>query len=388
MTLTGLANATAGTPQSPTVTFYDEFNNIATGYTGTVQFSSNDPQGVLPAPYTFSPADAGTHTFGSGLMLKSAASITVNVTNSTGVFTAGQTITINPGPAVSLQVSGLHDLTLFEGQPTPKQQFRVEALDQYGNVATGYTGTAKFDGGDYPQYETLPTPSTLTNGRGVFEMSTSVIQNDCHYGDIPRNYPPITPTCAGYERVTATDTVNPAITGYQRFQVGAVVTPATYFIAPPTCPDSTNCMQLADGVVLNTDLPVYVDITNVNSDGSINGTMTATGANGVTVKTSVTMAAPEIYVTGTIVDVTQANNSAPAPVNLTVTGGQQLGYGSAATFSNNVTVTDPNTQAPISEPPGTVISQFVNIGGPDCVLGFDSVLGVICENNPVPTNGG
>jgi hypothetical protein len=74
-------------------------------------------------------------------------------------------------------------------------------------------------------------------------------------------------------------------------------------------------------------------------------------------------------------------------VNLTVTGGQQLGYGSAATFSN-VTVTDPNTQAPISEPPGTVISQFVNIGGPDCILGFDYVLGVICENNPVPGNGG
>jgi uncharacterized membrane protein len=37
---------------------------VAAGYTGTVTFSTSDPYpGVLPADYTFTPDDQGTHTF-------------------------------------------------------------------------------------------------------------------------------------------------------------------------------------------------------------------------------------------------------------------------------------------------------------------------------------
>jgi hypothetical protein len=46
-----------------TVTAVDAYGNVATGYTGTVHFSSDESHADLPADYTFTAADAGTHTF-------------------------------------------------------------------------------------------------------------------------------------------------------------------------------------------------------------------------------------------------------------------------------------------------------------------------------------
>src|SRR5438477_574864 len=47
--VTAPASATAGTAFSITVTALDQFNNTATGYAGTVHFTSSDGQAVLPA---------------------------------------------------------------------------------------------------------------------------------------------------------------------------------------------------------------------------------------------------------------------------------------------------------------------------------------------------
>ena len=61
--MTGFPATTAGVAHSFTVTALDAFGNVATGYTGTVAFSSSDPIASLPASYTFTAADAGVHTF-------------------------------------------------------------------------------------------------------------------------------------------------------------------------------------------------------------------------------------------------------------------------------------------------------------------------------------
>ena len=60
------------------VTVRDRFGNPATGYAGTVHFSSDDPNpGVdLPADYTFDPAEAGSHRFADSVMLLTAGVIT------------------------------------------------------------------------------------------------------------------------------------------------------------------------------------------------------------------------------------------------------------------------------------------------------------------------
>jgi hypothetical protein len=82
-----------GTPTHLTVTAYDVNGNIATGYRGTVQFTSTDPGATLPASYAFTAADAGKHSFLSSLTfqttgaqvltLKDAANATI--TGSRGI---------------------------------------------------------------------------------------------------------------------------------------------------------------------------------------------------------------------------------------------------------------------------------------------------------------
>ena len=57
------ASVTHGVPFSITVTALDAYGNVATGYLGTVRFTSSDTQAVLPANYTFIAANAGVATF-------------------------------------------------------------------------------------------------------------------------------------------------------------------------------------------------------------------------------------------------------------------------------------------------------------------------------------
>jgi hypothetical protein len=54
--------ASQGQAYTFTVTAYDAYGNVATGYTGSITFSSNDSQADLPTGYTFTAAD-GVQTF-------------------------------------------------------------------------------------------------------------------------------------------------------------------------------------------------------------------------------------------------------------------------------------------------------------------------------------
>jgi serine/threonine-protein kinase len=54
----------------------DAYGNVATGYPGTLKFTSSDKNAVLPANYTFTAADAGMKTFGVTLNTSGTQSIT------------------------------------------------------------------------------------------------------------------------------------------------------------------------------------------------------------------------------------------------------------------------------------------------------------------------
>src|SRR6185369_4766879 len=81
LVVTGPSSVAAGAAFSVTVKAVDPYGNVATGYTGTVHFRSNDPGARLPANYTFTAADQGVHTF-PGLVLKRRGPQTVTVTDS------------------------------------------------------------------------------------------------------------------------------------------------------------------------------------------------------------------------------------------------------------------------------------------------------------------
>jgi len=85
--------ATAGTPFSVTVRAEDAFGNPASGYTGTVSFSSSDPAAFLPTPYTFTTNDFGAKTLG-GLILRATGTQTITVSDSTGRVDVGNPITV------------------------------------------------------------------------------------------------------------------------------------------------------------------------------------------------------------------------------------------------------------------------------------------------------
>lgn len=78
--LSGPTSVAASTAFSLTVTALDAYGNVATGYTGTVEFTDLASGATLPADYTFKASDAGVHTF-SGLKLKTKGVQTITVTD-------------------------------------------------------------------------------------------------------------------------------------------------------------------------------------------------------------------------------------------------------------------------------------------------------------------
>jgi hypothetical protein len=63
-----------------TVTALDAYGNIATGYVGTIYFTSSDSKAILPSDYTFVAGDAGgVHTF--TVTFKSSGTQTLTATD-------------------------------------------------------------------------------------------------------------------------------------------------------------------------------------------------------------------------------------------------------------------------------------------------------------------
>jgi outer membrane protein assembly factor BamB len=81
LTLTLTGSFAVGASHSVTVTAKDAYGNTATGYTGTIHFTSSDAAAVLPANYIFVPGDNGTHAFSLGVKLQTAGTQWVRATD-------------------------------------------------------------------------------------------------------------------------------------------------------------------------------------------------------------------------------------------------------------------------------------------------------------------
>ncbi len=82
LVVTGLADPSApGASQDVTVTARDVADNVVPGYTGTIHFTSSDGLATLPADYTFTAGDGGSHTFSGAVILGSAGSQDVTATD-------------------------------------------------------------------------------------------------------------------------------------------------------------------------------------------------------------------------------------------------------------------------------------------------------------------
>jgi hypothetical protein len=176
----------------------DDYGNTITGYAGTVHFSSSDTQAILPADYTFRPADLGRHRF--EVKLKTAGSQTVSATDTGNNNVNGSgTVLVVPAAVslfkveapISVPAGSAFDITLT-------------ALDPYGNINPDYAGTVHFTTTDSDQNVVLPPDYTFQpddQGVHIFAGQT-ILQTQ------------------GSQKVTATDTVTSRITGSADITVG------------------------------------------------------------------------------------------------------------------------------------------------------------------------
>jgi hypothetical protein len=160
---------TAGTTNSFTVTAKDVNGNTATGYTGTVKFSSSAPKVILPANYTFTAGDAGVHNFSA--TLRSAGSQSITVTDTIiGTFSGTQSgITVNPTVPHHFSISRFPSPTTAGASFT----FRVTVQDYYSNTVNtvpGFTDTVSFGSSDIQA--DLPANYTFkTADAGIHEFT-------------------------------------------------------------------------------------------------------------------------------------------------------------------------------------------------------------------------
>jgi hypothetical protein len=180
------ATVTSGKPFTVRVLAQDAYNNVATGYTGTVQFSTSDASHALPPTYTFLTAGQGLHYFLNGVTLNTVGTQSVTVTDTvTGTITGSASVNV-------AHLSGVPRIVRVRlGQP-----FNLPLADFTDDQNTSTFSTST-DWGD----NTGITPGTVAGGSGSYSIS------DSHVYTHPPEKPitvTITDTSHGYGPVLIT----------------------------------------------------------------------------------------------------------------------------------------------------------------------------------------
>jgi DNA/RNA endonuclease G (NUC1) len=182
--VTAPANVNSGVAFNITVTALDGSNATATGYTGTVHFTSSST-GTLPSNYTFTTGDLGVHTFSVTLTQSGSRTITATDTITASITGTASTNVVSTVTHYSVTAPA----STIQGTPF---SVTVTALDASNAVVTTYTGTAHFTSSSAG---TLPSDYTFVAGdNGTHTFS-------------------VTLTATGTQTITATDTVTASITG-------------------------------------------------------------------------------------------------------------------------------------------------------------------------------
>ena len=197
--------ATAGTAFVFQVTALDQFNNTATGYAGTVHFTSTDTQAVVSSPTSILTArhrllrrnaENRRHANAPGHRHRGKQH---HREQSSDRGQCGQRHALCRHHPAAAHVSGRGRRLRAAQVPAPASSFfttgspvvfTVAAEDSYGNVQPNYAGTVAFSSSD--PGAVLPANSTLPSGVGVFSATLQ------------------TP---GNQFITATDVSSAAITG-------------------------------------------------------------------------------------------------------------------------------------------------------------------------------
>ncbi|MDM8000500.1 MAG: Ig-like domain-containing protein, partial [Dehalococcoidia bacterium] len=134
-------SAIAGVPFGVTVTAYDAYGNAATGYLGTVRFTSTDSAATLPSDYTFVSGDSGAHTFSVALISAGSQSVTVTDTGN-AALTDTESWTVNPGTSVDHIVIFPDTSDVVAGDNVT---YMAQAFDGFNNPIGDVTSMTVFE---------------------------------------------------------------------------------------------------------------------------------------------------------------------------------------------------------------------------------------------------
>lgn len=189
--LAGLdAEVVAGSSQTVGVTVHDAYDNVVTGYTGTIAFSSDDVAATLPVPVTFEAADEGVREV-AGIVFATPGAHTLTATDSSDSTIVGITsVTVVPGAPHALFIGSAPE-EVFQGDAVT---VKVSVQDVVGNVVPGYSGAVILSSTDVSA--TLPSPITFTEADAGSRTVSGIVL-----------------VTSGEQTLTATDSENPALAG-------------------------------------------------------------------------------------------------------------------------------------------------------------------------------
>jgi sugar lactone lactonase YvrE len=207
VTITGLAAATvAGTTNTVTIAATDGTGTVLTGFTGLVRLTSSDKQAGLPGDYVFTAADLGTKSF--TVTFRTAGNVTLTAGNPATLLTSAIANTRVVAAEPSQYVFSDFPTAVVSGAVQP---LTLTARDPFGNLANAYSGTAVV---------------TTTDG-AVGKLTVTFALSD--RGARTINY---SLTTAGPQTITATDSLDPGLTGSQT----TTVSPPPLLPPPPPPP--------------------------------------------------------------------------------------------------------------------------------------------------------
>jgi len=165
----------AGVAHSFTVKALDAYGNLATGYTGTVVFSSSDSKANLPSQYTYTTSNGGVQTFTGTLMTAGMQSITTTDMSSSSLNGTESGISVVT-PTVTVQASITGPASGVRGQSL---SFTLGASESGLPASSVFTFSIQWGDGSSPQTIAGPTGTPVSHAfttSGTY--SVSVIASD------------------------------------------------------------------------------------------------------------------------------------------------------------------------------------------------------------------
>jgi hypothetical protein len=360
LTVTAPASAVDSVPLTITVAAFDAFANAATGYAGTVHFTSSDPAATLPADYHFTAGDAGSHTFTNGVTLKTTGTRTVTATD-----TVTATVTGTSGGIVVAAAASNTALATSVNPSVFGQGVTFTATVTSGSPGTP-TGPVTFLDGASPLCSAVSlnpsakaTCTTSALSVGIHSI-TAAYAGDANFGGSTSTAASQTVSKAATTTVVGAVSPSSPSTTLQPLQVPATVAPGA-----PGAGTPTGTITISDGTgdTCTITLPATTCTLTVTSAGT--KSITASYGGDPSFNASVSAAAGQTVNAVTVFNGTTATGTGTATAAMT-------GAGCTFTSAQFIPV------APLTPPPGTTFPHGLfdfRIGG--CGAGGTATVQVV-----------